>query len=998
MAVSAISSSISFFSSSIFLTSRNPNPKFLSLKTRRPLSNSQTSNTNFPKTLIIRSEVATLPILSFDGEKIGETYLDLKSAPAETARAVVHRGIITDQQNKRRGTASTLTRGEVRGGGIKPYPQKKTGRARRGSQRTPLRPGGGVIFGPKPRDWSIKINRKEKRLALSTALSSAATNTIIVEDFSEKFDKPKTKEFIAAMKRWGIDPKEKSMFLVTEVSDNVRLSSRNIGTLQLLTPRTLNLFDILNSDKLVLTPPAVDYLNRMGEKCGLRNLRRFLSDWTYFWPFAMVNSKDDDVVDGGKIEGSDQVNQVTDEAFEESSVGVSSIEIPTPAFGSTGPLNVSQESSSSGNDARFTERLSDIIGNEGDGDLLFQQNDGGHSVLRWLQALDLQVMGACRADERLKPLLKLNVSSGAAEHRLLAHLIQHFEASEVGMLARCLCIPLVSIRVGKVIKQGTLLCPTATRGNLNLTLLPTSDLRILFVGDDGCTERLATMGSDSESSAVVIEEIPADNSGRSFLIKLPGSRVSYFWCSEKSKLLGVELLSKMKDLLRKKPSLSQLTGISESRLDCFATHLRAYLLGSTSNTQANPVISSLSSLDAASDSPEMGQNTRISAASSKSSRSRFSVSQAAKENSPYQVSLSPRSSSFKEGLPRNMSSIRSGAREKLRRRGDSHLAAVDNLPVASPSTTETSSTSNIENDKLLEVCQSHPLLPLSFLESPEKYSGPSSLSPLSLKLSSSQVPSMGTPLFSPYYCWCPPCSSTLQYTQLPILSTEALSLPPLSSLLSATRSSNSLVPPKLPLNLADIPSLDFPAFLPDAVLRMPFPVPSSQQIPTFTPYMCDPIVHIPVIDVCSSGQGYLVSAGTAISTTIPPLHPNLVNPLSPETESMVEKGARETLRLLISSSQANPQLMEVLPAVLTGTDEKFTLLVAGSRGLYSGTRDVGAIANSIAAMGMVSLPRGTVGGGVGKRCESHDDMGTQSEGFGGSEGSCSLDDKEDSTL
>nr|DAD26649.1 TPA_asm: hypothetical protein HUJ06_028117 [Nelumbo nucifera] len=112
-------------------------------------------------------------------------------------------------------------------------------------------------------DWSIKINRKEKRFAISTALSSAAVNAIIVEDFSDKFDEPKTKDFIAAMKRWGIDPKEKSMFLFTEVSDNVRLSSWNIRMLKLLTPRTLNLFDILNSDNLVFTQQAVDYLNRM---------------------------------------------------------------------------------------------------------------------------------------------------------------------------------------------------------------------------------------------------------------------------------------------------------------------------------------------------------------------------------------------------------------------------------------------------------------------------------------------------------------------------------------------------------------------------------------------------------------------------------------------------------------------------------------------------------------------------------------------------------------
>ncbi|KAG5012534.1 hypothetical protein JHK86_024795 [Glycine max] len=107
----------------------------------------------------------------------------------------------TDLQNKHRGTASTLTRSEVRGGGRKPFPQKKTGRAYRGSNRTPLRPGGGVTFGPKPCDWSIKINRKEKRLAISTAVASAAASAVVVEDFVAEFaEKPKTKEFIAAMK------------------------------------------------------------------------------------------------------------------------------------------------------------------------------------------------------------------------------------------------------------------------------------------------------------------------------------------------------------------------------------------------------------------------------------------------------------------------------------------------------------------------------------------------------------------------------------------------------------------------------------------------------------------------------------------------------------------------------------------------------------------------------------------------------------------------------
>lgn len=254
MATFASPTSLSFLSCSLFAASSRGTLKPAALP--RPGSWKPA-----PRPLSVAAELTTLPILDFSGEKVGETYLDLRSAPPETARAVVHRALVTDLRNKRRGTASTLTRGEVRGGGRKPYPQKKTGRARRGSQTTPLRPGGGVVFGPRPRDWSIKINRKEKRLAMSTALSSAAGSVTVVEDFGDKFETPKTRDFAEAMRRWGLDPKEKSMFLMTEVADIVQLSSRNIGTLKMLTPRTLNLFDILNADRLVLTPEAVNFLN-----------------------------------------------------------------------------------------------------------------------------------------------------------------------------------------------------------------------------------------------------------------------------------------------------------------------------------------------------------------------------------------------------------------------------------------------------------------------------------------------------------------------------------------------------------------------------------------------------------------------------------------------------------------------------------------------------------------------------------------------------------------
>ncbi|XP_050209772.1 uncharacterized protein LOC126660353 [Mercurialis annua] len=589
--------------------------------------------------------------------------------------------------------------------------------------------------------------------------------------------------------------------------------------------------------------------------------------------------------------------------------------------------------------SELTERLTDILVEEGDGDLLLQRSDREDRVLVWLQALDMQVMGACRADERLKPLLKMNASCGIAEDSLLAHLSQHFEPSEVGILARCFCIPLVSIRVGKINKQGTLLCPTSSRGNLNLTLLPTSDLRLSFIGDDGHAERLFTLSSKAQGPAVKVDEISADSSGRSFIIKIADGRDFHFWCSEKSKLLGIELLAKMKDILRRRPSIVDLTGISESRLGCFATHLRAFLVGSgTRENAAHLPISSSSS-------------TTECEVSSKSLRSRYIGSQAVKANASYQGSLSPRSSSFKEGLPKSLSSLRT--REKLKRRGDGHLSAVDSLMIPFPCEKDESSSNVTEDVKPTEIKSSPVTPPSSFLESLGKLAIPPILS------SGFPVTISNPPLASPYYCWCPLGTSTVQFpsasSQLSVSSIESSPLlPPLSSLLSASLPS-SIFTPTPPLSLADIPKLDFPAFLPDPLLRLPMS--STPQFPTFTPLMCDPIVHIPVIDVCSSGQGYLVSAGPCISSTIPPLHP-----LIPETDSLLEKGARETLRLLMSSSaQVNhPQLLNVLPAVLTSTGEKQCILAVGSRGLYTGSSDVDAIMNRMARIGLVSLSQSTI--------------------------------------
>ncbi|XP_031107174.1 uncharacterized protein LOC116011890 [Ipomoea triloba] len=583
----------------------------------------------------------------------------------------------------------------------------------------------------------------------------------------------------------------------------------------------------------------------------------------------------------------------------------------------------------------LAERLTEILVEDGDGDLLLQRSDREGSVLQWLQALDMQVMGACRADERLKPLLKMNVSTGAAEDCLLAYLSQHFDPAEVGMLARCLCIPLVSVRVGKIKKQGTQLCPTPIRGSLSLSLLPTSGLRISFIGDDGSTDRLATLCSILDCSTVEIEGISADQSGRSFLIKIPDGEIFYFWCSEKSKLLGDDMLRKMKDILKKKPSLGELTGIRESRLKCFAIHLRAHLVGSTlTNGHTNSMLSTTPLFDSSVDSSTSGPSAHPSASSQKSIRARHYSSQGSKTSPFHQGGLSPRSSSFKESLLKNSSSLKNVARDKLRRRGDSASSVDDGCIVRSLSM-KNPSTSTCSNDKPSEETVLKLLRPTNVLESlaaDTPFLGPAPT-----------VPSLDSTLLSPYYCWCPPPVSALQYSvgtpQLPILSTEPFSLPPFSSLSIAKPS--VLLAPKQPLNLADVSPLDLPPLLPDPLVRLPLTLPVSQQIPTFTPLICDPIVHIPFIDVCSSGQGYLVSAGPGMSTGIPPLHPNLVSPLIPEAESVVEKSARETLRLLMNSSnQPHAPLMSVLPSFLPSSEEKLSVLAGGSRGLYSGTIDI----------------------------------------------------------
>ncbi len=196
-------------------------------------------------------------VRDWQGKEAGKASLDLKVAKESSAADLVHRAVVRQLANARQGTASTLTRAEVRGGGRKPYKQKGTGRARQGSIRTPLRPGGGVIFGPKPRSYTLAMNRKERRLALRTALISRAADILVVKGFAADLEVPKTKEIVAALERWQVPAGSKVLLVIDAPSDVIRRSVRNLEKVKLIAADQLNVFDLLHANVLVLSEEAL---------------------------------------------------------------------------------------------------------------------------------------------------------------------------------------------------------------------------------------------------------------------------------------------------------------------------------------------------------------------------------------------------------------------------------------------------------------------------------------------------------------------------------------------------------------------------------------------------------------------------------------------------------------------------------------------------------------------------------------------------------------------
>jgi len=202
-------------------------------------------------------------VQDWQGQSSGNATLDLRVAKEENAKHIVHRALVRQLANARQGTVSSKTRAEVRGGGRKPWKQKGTGRARACSIRSPLWRGGGVIFGPKPRDYSVKMNKKERRLALRTALMARVEDLVVVKEFADQLSRPKTKELAQALVRWGVEPGVKVLLITAAKDENVFLSARNMPNVKLITATNLNVFDLLGADKIVSTSAALEKIQEV---------------------------------------------------------------------------------------------------------------------------------------------------------------------------------------------------------------------------------------------------------------------------------------------------------------------------------------------------------------------------------------------------------------------------------------------------------------------------------------------------------------------------------------------------------------------------------------------------------------------------------------------------------------------------------------------------------------------------------------------------------------
>lgn len=204
--------------------------------------------------------MAKVSVYNMEGKEVETMELDDAVFGVDVNEHLVHMAVVQQLANNRQGTQKAKTRSEVRGGGRKPWRQKGTGHARQGSTRAPQWTGGGVVFAPTPRDYSFKLNKKEKRAALKSALSSrVAENKFVVVD-ELKFDAIKTKNFAKVMSNLGV---EKALVVINDNDTNVVMSAKNIPTVKTASTSTINVYDILKYNTVVVTKDAVNTIQEV---------------------------------------------------------------------------------------------------------------------------------------------------------------------------------------------------------------------------------------------------------------------------------------------------------------------------------------------------------------------------------------------------------------------------------------------------------------------------------------------------------------------------------------------------------------------------------------------------------------------------------------------------------------------------------------------------------------------------------------------------------------
>ena len=198
--------------------------------------------------------MANVAVYNMEGKEVDSIELNDSIFGVEINEHLVHMAVLQQLANNRQGTQKAKTRSEVRGGGRKPWRQKGTGHARQGSTRSPQWTGGGVVFAPTPRDYSFKLNKKEKRAALKSALTSRVVENKFVVVDELKLDEIKTKKFVEVLKNLNV---EKALVVLNDMDEKVIASAANIPTVKTTQTNELNVFDVLKYDTVVVTKAAV---------------------------------------------------------------------------------------------------------------------------------------------------------------------------------------------------------------------------------------------------------------------------------------------------------------------------------------------------------------------------------------------------------------------------------------------------------------------------------------------------------------------------------------------------------------------------------------------------------------------------------------------------------------------------------------------------------------------------------------------------------------------